>query len=38
MPLADIVSRLNNETVADQLIEYIHSEGRDLAISPDEYI
>jgi hypothetical protein len=38
MPLADIVSRLNNETVADQLIEYIYSEGRDLAISPDEYI
>jgi len=38
MPLADIVSRLNNETVADELIEYIYCEGRDQAISADEYI
>lgn len=38
MPLADIVSRLDDDVAADELIEYIYCEGRDQAISPDEYI
>lgn len=38
MSLTDIVQRLNNDAVADELVDYIHSEGREEAIPPDQYL